>query len=483
MFSAFGACATMGDMLKASHAENEKPDRPAQSAKPAAASMPRVWTPLFVCVVMVTLLMFIAAQGLNAGGSVYLARIGYSTVFAGISAAAFSISAAVMRIFVGQLLDARGRLGIAIIGGLVIIGATLACVPGLGETLFLVMRVLQGIGFAMVTTTASTMASDVLPIERMGEGLGYCGLGQAVSMSVGPGLALFLVQTDPAENLFIAMAILATGALLFCLGCTYEKHPEKLPDTSGYRLHMQKAVEAASKSAPDAASEGLSGAAQGDAPNVASERASSEGVQGEQRESILSRIFERRALCGALPTLAIAPLMGFIIYFMGLYSTEMGIASGGMYYTLSAVAMIIVRVSSRAFMDRVKPIRILAVGVTAGLVAMVLLLLMQSQQTSVDTTAMALFCTSGICYGLCVGLCSPLNQSVAVKNTPPERWGAANALVLLSIDVGIGIASFAWGLVRDAWGFTAVIIACMAFLVVAFLLALKLYPKSARPSI
>lgn len=49
---------------------------------------------------------------------------------------------------------------------------------------------------------AAVFSADVMPASRMGEGIGYAGLGQALAMTVGPTLALFLVSTDPAENLF-----------------------------------------------------------------------------------------------------------------------------------------------------------------------------------------------------------------------------------------------------------------------------------------
>ncbi|MBO4353032.1 MAG: MFS transporter, partial [Eggerthellaceae bacterium] len=153
---------------------------------------------------------------------------------------------------------------------------------------------------------------------------------------------------------------------------------------------------------------------------------------------------------------------------------------GGLFFTLSAIAMIIVRLGSRLFMDRVAPIRILGCGIALNMVSMVLLLIITQQGPSTgeaDLASTVLFCLSGFLYGLGVGLSSPINQAVAVKSTPPERWGAANALVLLALDVGVGVASIVWGFVRDMWGFSAVIIGCMALLVVAFLFGLKLYPR------
>ena len=88
---------------------------------------------------------------------------------------------------------------------------------------------LQGMGFAIATTASATAAADVLPLSRLGEGIGYYGLGQAIAMSIGPALAMFLVSTDPAENLYLGFSAAAACALAFSLVCRYERNPRSLP--------------------------------------------------------------------------------------------------------------------------------------------------------------------------------------------------------------------------------------------------------------
>ncbi len=71
----------------------------------------------------------------------------------------------------------------------------------------------------------------------------------------------------------------------------------------------------------------------------------------------------------------------------------------------------------------------------------------------------------------------PVNQTVAVRNTPDERWGAANALYLLATDVGIGIASAIWGLINDSFGFTVTICCVMICLAASLIAARICYPR------
>lgn len=86
------------------------------------------------------------------------------------------------------------------------------------------------------------------------------------------------------------------------------------------------------------------------------------------------------------------------------------------------------------------------------------------------------FLASGIFYGLVTGISLPLNQSVAVKNTPPERWGATNALFLLANDIGIGFASVIWGVINDSFGFQTSIVCIIVCLIASYASAWIVYP-------
>lgn len=127
-------------------------------------------------------------------------------------------------------------------------------------------------------------------------------------------------------------------------------------------------------------------------------------------------------------------------------------------------------------MDRVVPLKLMTLAVIMGLVAYAMLLLcgtMLSGNTALDVV----FCTAGVPYGLCLGMSMPLNQSIAVKNTPPNRWGAANALFQLAIDCGIGATCLLWGIINDAFGFPVTIVCVMVFIAAALLTAKLCYPK------
>lgn len=460
----------------------------------------QLWSTTFVLVVASTLCCFMVGQGLNSSTSVYVALYGGTAAYAGVLAAVFSGAAAVVRLLSGPLIDGRGRRIVMLFGFAVLIVGTVGPLFTHDVAPFVVFRILQGAGFSAVTTASATAAADALPASRMGEGIGYYGLGQALSMSVGPALALALVSTDPPENLFVGVTAIAAVGLTMIFLCRYEKHPEMLPEEAVYRRRLEEgegevartgAAEAGKESKQVEASEdgkraeaagaleaaGRAGAAEAvEAAETTTSTAQSRMEGRPKRESIASRIFEKHALPGTLPMIVLSPAFGFVIFFVGLYGASLGVGNAGLFYTLSAVSMILVRLKSGAFMDRFAPIKILPVALACGLVAFAMLV---ACGTILDGAPVrdAVFNLSGIVYGFCIGIALPLNQSVAVKNTPPERWGAANALFQLANDVGIGGACVIWGIVNDCFGFPVTICCAMCCIAASYFVARAVYPK------
>lgn len=439
----------------------------------------QLWSTTFVLVVVSTLCCFMVGQGLNSSTSVYVALYGGTAAYAGVLGAVFSAAAAVVRLLSGPLIDGRGRRIVMLVGFAVLIVGTVGPLFTRDVAPFVVFRILQGAGFSAVTTASATAAADALPASRMGEGIGYYGLGQALSMSVGPALALALVSTDPPENLFIGVTAIAVVGLAMIFLCRYEKHPEMLPEEAVYRRRLEEGESEAARTGAAEALEvtGRAGAAEAAKASETTTSTAQSRMEGQpRRESIVSRIFEKHALPGTLPMIVLSPAFGFVIFFVGLYGASLGVGSAGLFYTLSAVSMILVRLKSGAFMDRFAPIKILPFALACGLVAFAMLV---ACGTVLDGTPVrdAVFNLSGIVYGFCSGIALPLNQSVAVKNTPPERWGAANALFQLANDVGIGGACVIWGIVNDCFGFPVTICCAMCCIVASYFVARAVYPK------
>lgn len=410
----------------------------------------RLWTPAFVLIIGATLCTFMVGQGTNAGTSVFIESIGGNATFAGILAAVFSVAAAVARLVSGPLVDRKGRRIVMMAGGILMLIGTIGPVFTYETWAFVLWRFLQGAGFSAVGTAAATAAADVLPASRLGEGIGYHNLGQAISMSVGPALAMFLVATDPATNLYLGLSVSAFGAFALSALVRYEKKFDALPETSAYRVRCEERARA--------------------------------GVKAERptgRLVSLDSILEKGAIPGTIPLLILSPAFGFSIYFAGLLGTSLGVENAGLYYTLSAVTMILIRLKSKAFMDTVPSIVVMAVAAAGGVLAYALLI-GANMLGAGSAIGEIMFYAAGLPYGICLGIALPVNQAIAVKNSRPERWGAANALYLLALDIGVGIACIIWGYANDTFGFTVTLCCAIVFVAGSFVAAWFCYPAEEK---
>lgn len=407
------------------------------------AQKPQLVSFVFTAIVITSLCSFIVGQGLNSGMSVYLDHIGQSTVLSGILAAVFSVAAGLARIVCGPIIDCSGRYRIIIAGTVMLFAGTLVCAGAHSVWVLIACRTLQGIGFGAATTATAAAATDVLPFERLGEGIGYFGLGQAIAMSIGPAFALFLVGTDPASNMFFGLACIAGVAAVCGALCTYEKHIDRLPETATYR----KQAERKHAEGPE-------------------NQMTFEAIRDALRPSDL---LERNALPGALPILVLSPAFGFGIFFIGLYGTTIGIDSPGLFFTISAVTMVICRLASGRFMDAVAPFILAALYTVTGLIAYGLLIAAPGQPM--------LFYAAGLFYGVTLGISMPLNQTVAVRNTPPAHWGKASAVFLLANDIGIGFSTVVWGFTNEIFGFPITLYCVMACIGISFIISYMVYPK------
>lgn len=75
------------------------------------------------------------------------------------------------------------------------------------------MRVLHGALFGINGTANMALATEFIPDDHMGEGLGYYGLGQVLAQIVGPTIGIAIRDAFGYRALFF---IIAASTLLAC---------------------------------------------------------------------------------------------------------------------------------------------------------------------------------------------------------------------------------------------------------------------------
>jgi len=164
--------------------------RPAHDAV-AASSLPRwrVFPPIALGVIMATLDASVVNIALPTLQRTLAARLsvvewvalGYSLTLTGLLLAA------------GRLADARGRRSVYGAGLVLFTFASVCCglAPGIGA--LIALRVLQGVGAALVAANGSALLVQAFPAEERGRALGAFGAMVGIGLAVGPPLGGLVV--------------------------------------------------------------------------------------------------------------------------------------------------------------------------------------------------------------------------------------------------------------------------------------------------
>jgi len=380
----------------------------------SGVSRERIWTFVFLDIIALSMLDSVVCHALYGALPLYVESLGGKAAFSGLLTAVFAIAAGVGRILTGVVASRFGCRTVLIWGAALLVLANLTplALPGLG--VLLGVRFLQGVGFSGISTASANASAEVVPEKRLGEGMGYYGLGQSVSSVLGPSLGYFLFhygQSSAWGNNILWYAMTAISLTLIGLAyvCCYT------PLRSGQ------------------------------SPVVGSQ-------QKEvliQSEPLAVRIFrsfyEPKALGMAFVCGIFMFAASFYSSFLMLFAQRNGIPNPQMFFLGVAVAMFAVRLFAGKLGDRFPALAVLLPTLGIGLVSFWLTIF-------ADSTAM--LCVTGTLYGISVGIGFPLLNTLAYRLTESSRWHASTATFFLGCDVGWAAGSYVWGVVIDWRGFS-----------------------------
>ena len=349
---------------------------------PPAASL---WNRNFVLILFLNLFIMMAFQMLNPVMPILADRLGGSGRIAGLAVGIFTISSIFMRPIAGMLADRHGRKMVFIAGLVLFAACTIGYTWVSAIFLLLTVRFIHGFAWGTTSTASSTIATDVIPKARLGEGMGYVGLAGTLAMAVAPALGLTLVENVGLRFVFPLSFTCLIVCFVIALLIGYQKQPP----------------------APAAAK---------------------------------SSIIESKALFPGLVILLITMTYGSIVTFIALYAEERHVVGIGLFFTIYAIALFIARPVFGRLSDR----KGYAVAVIPGILAIICAMLLLF---NADT--LPLFCLAGFVYGLGFGAAHSALMAMAVRDVAPMRRGAANATFFVGFDVGIGIGAIMWGAIAE----------------------------------
>src|SRR5699024_5193259 len=258
--------------------------------------------------------------------------------------------------------------------------------------LLFIMRIAQGIGWGFSTTATGTIATDLIPPKRRGEGMGYFGLSGNLALAFGPALGLTLVDLISFSQLFLICSISGLVAFLLSSKIRY-KRVEKSP---------HKTV------------------------------------------TVKFDIFEKTAVQPSVLLFFITVTFGGITSFLPLYATQKGIAGIESYFLVYAIFLMLSRTFAGKIYDQKGHIYVFLPGTIMIFFAMLLLSWLPS--------TFGMLVAAGI-YGLGFGSVQPALQAWAVDKAPDNRKGMANATFFSFFDLGVGLGAMGFGVLATLFGY------------------------------
>lgn len=172
----------------------------------------KIWTKEFT---IVTFVNFFTAMNfyllMITMASFSMTKFGASPAIAGFCVSAFTIGALVMRFFVGSSLSKYGYKKVLMVGIIACVVFSVSYFFVTSIPLLIVIRVLHGLTFGINSSAAATIASDIIPPEKKGQGIGYYSMSQIMATCVGPFVGVWLTVTGSYNLVFyfcISLAVL-----------------------------------------------------------------------------------------------------------------------------------------------------------------------------------------------------------------------------------------------------------------------------------
>ena len=168
----------------------------------------RVWNKAFTTLFASNFIFFFGFYMIAPTLPIYIAKLGGNDAQVGAVATAFSIASVVVRLSITFLLEKFSRKTLLRAG--LLLSLLMAAGYSVMKSVIGVMafRVLQGVGFGLVTTFCSSMAADALPDSRRGEGIGFFSMGTTAAIAFSPAAGLFIMNGYGFVALFLGTAVI-----------------------------------------------------------------------------------------------------------------------------------------------------------------------------------------------------------------------------------------------------------------------------------
>ena len=360
-----------------------------------------IWNRTFVCALVAQIFFVFSHQFTSPLVSSYATFLGAGATIVGMLSGLYFGIAFAMRPISGPLVTVGNKKILMVVSytlGLIVnvLYATSGSIP-----LFVFARIIHGVQYSLVGSLLLTVASESLPKEKIGSGIGVFGVAGVFGTALGPSIGIVLRSWGDA----------------------------RFGDGGGYRVtFIAAAICCALSLIPTML--------------IRNQRA----LTQEERKA-LGPWYKNIVAIPALPSAVLMFLycMSFILFntFLVPYAAQYGIAGIGTFFTVYAVCTLVSRPISGRLLDRHGP-AVLFYPCTAMFVAGLLIVGTANSLPPILAAA----AISAVGYGSL----QPTIQAMAMTSVPVEKGGVASNTNYFGMDLGYFVGPTLGGLVYAATG-------------------------------
>lgn len=337
----------------------------------------------------------------------------------GLVLAGYTVVSLMIRPLGGYIVDSFPRYTVLVICNFLFFALFAGYLVAGSLTAFAIFRTLHGAPFGATTVAASTVAVDVLPSSRRGEGIGYYGLSNNLAMALGPALAIFLLQAFDGNFQALFWISLGVSFLGLIVDATI-----KVP---------------------------------------------ARGTVNQKMALSLDRFFLLSGWREAINTMGVSFGFGVISTYVAIYGKqELGIEGGtGMFFTLLAIGLILSRLTGAHALREGRVSRNATMGIIVSLFGYLLFAALHNKVG---------YYGAAFIIGLGNGHMYPAFQTMFINLAEHNRRGTANSSILTAWDAGVGLGVLSGGMLSEHFGYHSAFWSAFAvnlFAVLYYLLATR----------
>jgi MFS family permease len=361
--------------------------------------MPKLWNRNFTLLTFSNFFMCSAYYSLISTLPIYIStELHSSKSIVGLVLASYIVASVLVRPFTGFGLDKFGRKTIFIVSLLLYAFVFNGYLLAWTVTIMIVVRFLHGLTWGMTTTSNSTVAVDIIPSDKRGQGIGYFGISTTLGMALGPVIGTFIFHHGGYSAMFIAGFIISLASMGMAASMRF---PDVLPSKS--------------------------------------------------LEFRFSTLVETSTLLPSFNLLIIMITYGGLLSFVALYGRELGIHNPSGFFLIYATGIIGARFTSGKFFDRHGPHVILLVCLSLLIIGFPILALVQNPVG---------FYGAAVILGFGNGVVFPTFQAMTNNMVPQHRRGAANSTIFAFVDVGMGVGMILIGSISQQFSISTAFVIC-----------------------